>query len=75
MQKDFEDFVNFCKESNLLMNMGIQICVIKLLSNKIDVLFDIDWQGTQQLKKIKDLKLVTFAIFHLLTSWLNSIAK
>ena len=36
--------------------------VIKLLSNKIDVLFDIDWQGTQQLKKIKDLKLVTFFI-------------
>ena len=36
--------------------------VINLLSNKIDVLFDIDWQGTQQLKKIKDLKLVTFFI-------------
>ena len=33
MQKDFEDFVNFCKESNLLITMGIQICVIKLLSN------------------------------------------
>ena len=31
--KDFEDFVNFCKESNLLITMGIQICVIKLLSN------------------------------------------
>ena len=25
-------------------------------------MFDIDWQGTQQLKKIKDLKLVTFFI-------------
>jgi len=25
-------------------------------------LFDIDWQGTQQLKKIKDLSLVTFFI-------------
>ena len=36
--------------------------VINLLSKKIDVLFDIDWQGTQQLKKIKDLKLVTFFI-------------
>ena len=36
--------------------------VIKLLSKKIDVLFDIDWQGTQQLKKIRDLKLVTFFI-------------
>ena len=27
-----------------------------------DVLFDIDWQGTQQLKKIKELSLVTFFI-------------
>ena len=36
--------------------------IINLLSKKIDVLFDIDWQGTQQLKKIKDLKLVTFFI-------------
>ena len=36
--------------------------VINLLSKKKDVLFDIDWQGTQQLKKIKDLKLVTFFI-------------
>jgi len=36
--------------------------VINMLSNKIDVLFDIDWQGTQQLKKIKDLNLVTFFI-------------
>ena len=26
------------------------------------MLFDIDWQGTQQLKKIKNLKLVTFFI-------------
>ena len=36
--------------------------VIDLLSQGKDVLFDIDWQGTQQLKKIKDLKLVTFFI-------------
>ena len=27
-----------------------------------DVLFDIDWQGTQQLKKVKELSLVTFFI-------------
>ena len=26
------------------------------------MLFDIDWQGTQQLKKIKNLKLITFFI-------------
>lgn len=36
--------------------------VIKFLSQKKDVLFDIDWQGTQQLKKIEDLSLVTFFI-------------
>jgi len=36
--------------------------VIKILSEKQDVLFDIDWQGTQQLKKNKDLSLVTFFI-------------
>ena len=36
--------------------------VIELLSDKKDVLFDIDWQGTQQLKKIKELSLVTFFI-------------
>ena len=36
--------------------------VLKLLSQEKDVLFDIDWQGTQQLKKIKNLVLVTFFI-------------
>ena len=36
--------------------------VLKMLSLGKDVLFDIDWQGTQQLKKIKDLSLVTFFI-------------
>ena len=36
--------------------------VLKFLSQGKDVLFDIDWQGTQQLKKIKDLSLVTFFI-------------
>ena len=36
--------------------------VLKLLSQKKDVLFDIDWQGTQQLKNIKNLVLVTFFI-------------
>ena len=36
--------------------------VLKLLSQAKDVLFDIDWQGTQQLKKIKSLKLITFFI-------------
>lgn len=36
--------------------------VIKNLSQGKDVLFDIDWQGTQQLKKIKSFPLVTFFI-------------
>ena len=36
--------------------------VLKSLSQEKDVLFDIDWQGTQQLRKIKNLKLITFFI-------------
>ena len=36
--------------------------VLKFLSEGKDVLFDIDWQGTQQLKKIKNLLLITFFI-------------
>ena len=36
--------------------------VLKFLSQGKSVLFDIDWQGTQQLKEIKDLSIVTFFI-------------
>ena len=36
--------------------------VLKSLSQGKNVLFDIDWQGTQQFKKIKNLPLVTFFI-------------
>ena len=36
--------------------------VLKLLSQEKDVLVDIDWQGTQQLKNIKNLVLVTVFI-------------
>ena len=36
--------------------------VIESIKSGKDVLFDIDWQGTQQLKKIKDLSLVTIFI-------------
>ena len=36
--------------------------VLELLSRGKHVLFDIDWQGTQQLKKNKNLSLVTFFI-------------
>ena len=36
--------------------------VLELLSRGKHVLFDIDWQGTQQLEKIKNLSLITFFI-------------
>ena len=36
--------------------------VLELLTRGRDVLFDIDWQGTQQLKKVKNLSIVTFFI-------------
>ena len=36
--------------------------VLKFLSEGKDVLFDIDWQGTQQLKKIKKISLITFFV-------------
>ena len=36
--------------------------VNELLSKNKDVLFDIDWQGTKQLKKIKELNIVTIFI-------------
>ena len=36
--------------------------VLELLSLGKDVLFDIDWQGTQQLKKVQNLSMVTFFI-------------
>ena len=36
--------------------------VDKLLSSGKDILFDIDWQGTQQLKLVKNLPLLTFFI-------------
>jgi len=36
--------------------------VLNILKKRKDVLFDIDWQGTQQLKEIKELSLVTFFI-------------
>ncbi len=36
--------------------------VLNLLKNKNDVLFDIDWQGTQQLSKFKELNLLKIFI-------------
>ena len=37
-------------------------CGLNLLKNKNDVLFDIDWQGTQQLSKFEELKLLKIFI-------------
>ena len=36
--------------------------VINFISKGKDVLFDIDWQGTQQLKRNKDVSIITFFI-------------
>ena len=55
---------NFYEYANIFDNYygTLKKTVIKLLSEEKDVLFDIDWQGTQQLKKIKDLPIVTIFI-------------
>ena len=55
---------NFFEYANIFDNYygTLKKTVIKLLSEEKDVLFDIDWQGTQQLKKIKDLPIVTIFI-------------
>jgi len=65
-----EKFKNLIKEKNFFEYAGIfgnhygtlKRPVIEFLSQGKDVLFDIDWQGTQQLKKIKDLSIVTIFI-------------
>jgi len=66
-EKDFnsliktESFFEFAKIFNNLYGT-LKEPVLKFLSLGKDVLFDIDWQGTQQLKKVKNLSLVTFFI-------------
>ena len=65
-----EKFKNLVKEKNFFEYANIfgnhygtlKNPVIEFLSQGKDVLFDIDWQGTQQLKKIKDLSIVTIFI-------------
>ena len=65
-----EKFNSLIKENNFFEYANIfdnyygthKKTVLELLSKGKDVLFDIDWQGTQQLKKIKNLSLVTFFI-------------
>ena len=64
---EFEDLIkknNFFEYANIFDNRygTLKKPVLELLSRGKDVLFDIDWQGTKQLNKIKDLSLVTFFI-------------
>ena len=67
---DKEEFNNLVKKNNFFEHAKIfdnyyatlKQPVEKLLSNNKDVLFDIDWQGTQQLKNIQNLSLITFFI-------------
>ena len=55
---------NFFEYANIFDNYygTLKKPVLELLSLGRDVLFDIDWQGTQQLKRIKNISLVTFFI-------------
>ena len=67
---NLEEFNRLIKENNFFEYAKIfdnyygtlKKTVIELISRGKDVLFDIDWQGTQQLKKISDLLLVTIFI-------------
>ena len=64
---EFEDLIkknNFFEYANIFDNRygTLKNPVLELLSRGKDVLFDIDWQGTKQLSKIKNLSLVTFFI-------------
>ena len=66
-EQEFNDLVrgnNFFEYANIFGNYygTLKKPVLELLSKGRDVLFDIDWQGTQQLKKVKNLSIVTFFI-------------
>jgi guanylate kinase len=55
---------NFFEYANIFDNYygTLKDPVLKFLSLGKDVLFDIDWQGTQQLQKIKNLSIVAFFV-------------
>jgi len=66
-KEEFKNLIkndNFYEYANIFDNYygTLKNTVNKLLSEGKDVLFDIDWQGTQQLKKIKELSLVTIFV-------------
>lgn len=64
---DQKQFQHMIKEGQLLENAQVyghlygtpKASIEKLLSQGIDVLFDIDWQGTQQLKQVATSDLVS----------------
>ena len=59
--RDNNEFLEYAKVFDYYYGTRKQPVTDKLIKGK-DVLFDIDWQGTKQLKKIKELSLVTFFI-------------
>ena len=66
-KKEFDGLLkkdNFFEYANIFDNCygTLKKPVLELLSRGKDVLFDIDWQGTKQLNKIKNLSLITFFI-------------
>jgi guanylate kinase len=66
-EQEFNELVknkSFFEHANIFDNYygTLKKPVLELLSFGKDVLFDIDWQGTQQLKKDQKLSLVTFFI-------------
>ena len=76
-QQEFEKLIkknNFYEYANIFNNNygTLKKSVLELLSKGQDVLFAIDWQGTKQLKKIKNLSIKTFFI---LPPNLNTLRK
>ena len=66
-REEFENLVkknNFFEYANIFNNHygTLNKPVLELISQGQDVLFDIDWQGTKQLKKIKNLSIVTIFV-------------
>ena len=65
--EEFNDLIkkeSFFEHAKIFENLygTLKKPVIKFINEGKDVLFDIDWQGTQQIKKNKNLNLVTFFI-------------
>ena len=65
--KKFDDLIknkSFFEYANIFDNRygTLKQPVLDYINSGKDVLFDIDWQGTKQLKEIKKLSLITFFI-------------